>query len=47
MQLHLIDCYMTTIKGKTLHTDLKAITGMVLGAKGSRAISPAEKCPLP
>ena len=39
--------YSTTIKGKTLHTDFKAITGMVLGAKGSRAISPAENCPQP
>ena len=39
--------YSTTIKGKTLHTDFKAITGMVLAAKGSRAINPAENCPLP
>ena len=39
--------YSTTIKGKTLHTYFKAITGMVLGAKGSRAITPAENCPQP
>ena len=39
--------YSTTIKGKTLHTYFKAITGMVLGAKGSRAITPRKIAPYP